>query len=845
MENTATQLVDFPPEVILDIGDHLGLKDLNSFVQTAKLFNTLLSSRLYALGAKHVGETTSPLIHAVQYCPISAVRKLLDNGADPSVFAGKTNAFLAAITRYRPKVLKILVEPGVSASTPITKLKSPLSIAATRWRLAPLRILLNAAPGHYPDEDGAWMGALGRALVKNRVRAARLLLAAAAKTISSPLQGLSVDKIYSVLYRANCEIIRLLVEFGWDPLAQLGMGGLPLHIAAQTGRADLVRLLLSYGADVNARNGQHATPLHLACANGQLGAVELLLNRGADANAATLFRETPLHQCMRFGSLPLLELLLTAGANTSARDETGVSPLHIGISLRKPLEMIVRLIQAGADINALDLHSRTSLFLAAKYGNARLVQALVDAGVDMAIDERAGADPNRVNHPGKSAAYGAIAYNRTEALKFLLESGADVSRLRQDGISLLHDAATHSAMPRLITCLLDYGADPLAITSDGKTALHYAATNDRYKSIPPLLEAGTPIEARDNHGDTALLIAARSSCEGTRELLKRGANVNACDRRGRTPLHHCSSHTDSEICTMLKDAGADITAKDTLGQTPLHSAAAAANSVVCDRLLAAYTAGGLDYMVRDAVGRTVLEIAAITGETRIIENLIHRKVDVNIGFHTDYGKHRGVPALHYAILSCKSEAVACLARGGAEYHCFYVYGRSAIDWASIDHSGDLLREFRRHRLVTSLTSAEEQIAVLKSSVVGLATRILEGDRSNVYTLAKCLQYLDDKQAAGAIYAEVDAYCDVCDKLIPKSDIRFICEECPVIDLCSACMAKYEEQNMRIRICQAHQFWRVVVWEHRLPKQMTDGGEGELARAELLKNLIEVYREAAS
>ncbi|KAH1486477.1 hypothetical protein KXX42_005005, partial [Aspergillus fumigatus] len=65
MENTATQLADFPPEIILDIGDHLGLKDLNSFVQTAKLFNTLLSSRLYALGAKHVGETTSPLIHAV------------------------------------------------------------------------------------------------------------------------------------------------------------------------------------------------------------------------------------------------------------------------------------------------------------------------------------------------------------------------------------------------------------------------------------------------------------------------------------------------------------------------------------------------------------------------------------------------------------------------------------------------------------------------------------------------------------------------------------------------------------------------------------------------------------
>ncbi|GFF57779.1 putative ankyrin repeat protein RF_0381 [Aspergillus lentulus] len=899
MEDTATQLVSFPPEIILDIGDYLWLKDLNSFVQTAKLFNTLLSTRLYALGAKHLGETTSPLIRAVQYCPISAVRKLLDSGADPSILAGKNSAFLAAITRYRPKVLKILVEPGVSASTPITKLKSPLSIAVTRWRLAPLRILLNAAPGCYPDEDGAWMGALNLALVKDRVRAARLLLEAAAKTTSSPLQNLSADTIYSVLYRANPEILRLLVDFGWDPLAPMRRGDVPLHIAAQMGKTDLVQLLLLYGADVNVRDGQHATPLHLACVNGQLGAVELLLNSGTDVNAATLLRETPLHQCMHYGSLPLLELLLDAGANTNVLDENGVSPLHIGISLKRPVEMIERLIQAGADLNALDPHSRTPLFLAAKSGNARLVKALVDAGAHVAIDKRAGstgplhvaatednfrviqplvdagldieapdflgrtplylatinnclysmrelirlgADPNRLDHQGESAAYGAITHNHTEALKFLLESGAEVARLRQDGTSLLHDAATHGAMPRLITYLLDYGAEPLAITFDGKTALHYAVANNQYKPIAPLLEAGTPIEARDNNGDTALLIAASRSCEGTRELLKRGADVNARARDGRTPLHHCSSHTDSEIYTMLINAGADIAARDELGQTPLHSAAAAANYVVCDRLLAAYAARGLDYMGRDAAGRTVLEVAAITGEARIIENLVHRKVDVNIGLHTDHGKHRGIPALHYAILSNESKAVTCLARRGAEYQCLDVYGRSAIDWASIDHSGALLRELSRHSPMTSLTSAEEQISILKSSVVGLATRIMEGDRSDVYKLAKCLQYLDDKQAAGAIYAEVDAYCDVCDKVIPKSDIRFICEQCPAIDLCSACMTKYEEQNMRIRICQAHQFWRVVVLEQRLQKQMADGGERELTRAEWLKNLIEVYRE---
>ncbi|KAL5042454.1 hypothetical protein BDW71DRAFT_190101 [Aspergillus fruticulosus] len=119
---------------------------------------------------------------------------------------------------------------------------------------------------------------------------------------------------------------------------------------------------------------------------------------------------------------------------------------------------------------------------------------------------------------------------------------------------------------------------------------------------------------------------------------------------------------------------------------------------------------------------------------------------------------------------------------------------------------------------------------------------MEGDRSNIYKLAKCLQYLGDKQAAGAVYAEVDTHCDACGKMIPKSDIRFICKQCPVIDLCSICMTKYDEQNMRIRICQGHQFWGVVVLGQRLQPQMAEEEEHELTRAEWLKNLIEVYQE---
>jgi ankyrin repeat protein len=416
MDDHLINLIDLPPELILHIGSYLWLKDLSSLVQTAKYFNALLTSRLYALGAKHVGPSTSPLILAVQNGPITAVDKLLEKGADPSRYSGDINAFIAAVKGYKPRALKRLLAPGVSTSMPVTEFKSLLQMAVIPYRLTLLNYLLDAAPGYYPDDDGAWIEALQYAIFECRYRAAHVLLEAARRKISSPAQKIDTDTIYTAVYRGDCDAIRLLLAFGWDQNASIGVTS-PLHIAAEAGRVDLVKLLLRSGAEPNARDRQSSPPLLGATAGRHAKVVQLLLKAGADANAANPFGHTPLHECARRDSLRILDLLLDAGAKADIIDHTGVAPLHTAISHGVPVEMIERLLDAGAHVNGLDPHLRTPLFLAAQKGDAHTLNALLSAGADIKLD---------VEQGSMSPLHTAAVAGRAEVIQPLVGAGMDI-----------------------------------------------------------------------------------------------------------------------------------------------------------------------------------------------------------------------------------------------------------------------------------------------------------------------------------------------------------------------------------------------------------------------------------
>jgi ankyrin repeat protein len=106
----------------------------------------------------------------------------------------------------------------------------------------------------------------------------------------------------------------------------------------------------------------------------------------------------------------------------------------------------------------------------------------------------------------------------------LLERGADVNAqfILSKGQTTLILIAREKSNPEAIRFLLDHGADLDIRTFDGRTALHVAAAEGRTEHVHMLLEAGANVNIRTEDGETALQ-AAHDNDQKTAERLIREA----------------------------------------------------------------------------------------------------------------------------------------------------------------------------------------------------------------------------------------------------------------------------------------------------------------------------------
>ncbi|MGZ6255369.1 MAG: ankyrin repeat domain-containing protein [Candidatus Chromulinivorax sp.] len=99
-----------------------------------------------------------------------------------------------------------------------------------------------------------------------------------------------------------------------------------------------------------------------------------------------------------------------------------------------------------------------------------------------------------------------------------------------------------------------------------QNVLHHAVCGDDDQAVEWLLQTGADVNARNIFGQTPLHYA--QTAEQTKQLLVAGADVNARDDDGWTPLHMAETAAKTEL---LLAAGADVHARDNNGLTPLHN----------------------------------------------------------------------------------------------------------------------------------------------------------------------------------------------------------------------------------------------------------------------------------
>jgi hypothetical protein len=147
-------------------------------------------------------------------------------------------------------------------------------------------------------------------------------------------------------------------------------------------------------------------------------------------------------------------------------------------------------------------------------------------------------------------------------------------------------------------------------------ALEWAVENHRNDVVGQLLDKDAdPNWSDSERHQTALYIALLyGNLKAARLLLAHGANVNAADVTGNTPLHSAVVESSDEVVDYLLQSGADPNKTNAAGHTPLDEAAETGRLSV----VKAFLDHGADPTLRDKLGRTALDLAEDNGRKDVV-----------------------------------------------------------------------------------------------------------------------------------------------------------------------------------------------------------------------------------
>ncbi len=265
--------------------------------------------------------------------------------------------------------------------------------------------------------------------------------------------------------------------------------------------------------------------------------------------------------------------------------------------------------------------------------------------------------------PGATPVADAARRGDPEAVRALLQAGADVNAAHGDGMSALHWAAERGDAG-MVEALVQAGAVVDALTRIGHyTPLHVASTGGHAPVIERLIEAGAGVSATaSTTGVTPLhLAAAAGSAAAAAALLDHGADVDARERAwGQTPLLFAAARDRAEAIRILLERGADpaITSKtvDLVADGRLAGEARRRQQAVLD----AFEAG-------DATATSSqVQAAVLAGRTRYLSGEVPPAEENTNARPPAIETMGGLTALLHAVRQGHVGAAMALLDGGAD-----------------------------------------------------------------------------------------------------------------------------------------------------------------------------------
>jgi ankyrin repeat protein len=206
---------------------------------------------------------------------------------------------------------------------------------------------------------------------------------------------------------------------------------------------------------------------------------------------------------------------------------------------------------------------------------------------------------------------------------------------------------------------------------DGWTPLHYAMYDGDHKSreflhcVRLLLDRGADVEAQNNHGSTPLhLAASRMSQETVQLLIEFSANINLRNNKGQTALHNALQRGHLGIMQLILNHGADVDALDNDGSTLLHLAISEASMEAVQLLLE----HGANIKLQNDMGQTLLHQVLESGFPFWAQYLETTRLLLINGSDVDAQDHGLSAPLHIASCRGLTEAAELLLKYGSNVH---------------------------------------------------------------------------------------------------------------------------------------------------------------------------------
>lgn len=229
------------------------------------------------------------------------------------------------------------------------------------------------------------------------------------------------------------------------------------------------------------------------------------------------------------------QALLKKENDLNHEDPCGYIPLHFAIQRGCNDKTVKLLIDAGSDIRLKNSDGNTPLHIAFEVNNEEIAEILMAAGAHLNVKNQAGITPLHLG----------VRQCGLGMLKSMFDAGADINSKSEDGKTLLHFAAVDNNTS-VIKYLISHGIDVNVKDSFGQTPLHCIG-----ESIGPVEKDRSPRGPQTFHKAGMGGERNHSQMSAIDLLFKNGADANALNNQGETPLQIFARNSSDDVMDIL------------------------------------------------------------------------------------------------------------------------------------------------------------------------------------------------------------------------------------------------------------------------------------------------------